>query len=234
VAAVWTEQEARERGALPTGGGAELVNNRLGSGSDYTVFLNFLGIPVADLTFDGPYGVYHSAYDNHHWVARIGDPGFRYHVALVQLWGIAALRLANADVIPLDAPAYAARIAGFVKEVARGRSGGPLPAALSRLEAAAADIDAQMSRALAAPDAKAVASINSRLVRFERAFLDPAGIPGRPWYRHQIFAPKFTYAAEMLPSLAEAIEGGAPAARVQAGEAQVAAALERAAAALKP
>ena len=73
-------------------------NNRLGSGSDYTVFLNFLGIPIVDMSFDGPYGVYHSMYDNHQWVARIGDPGFRYHAAMARLWGVMALRLANADV----------------------------------------------------------------------------------------------------------------------------------------
>ena len=80
----------------------DLVNNRLGSGSDYTVFLNFLGVPIADLSFTGPYGVYHSVYDNHAWVAKFGDPGFRYHAAMARLWGVLALRLANADVVPLD------------------------------------------------------------------------------------------------------------------------------------
>src|SRR5512134_4088010 len=91
IASAWRERAARDRGALPTGDGSNLINNRLGSGSDYTVFLNHLGIPVADLSFDGPYGVYHSVYDNHHWVARVGDPGFVYHAALVRVWGLAAL-----------------------------------------------------------------------------------------------------------------------------------------------
>ncbi len=94
VAAAWRARTTTERGSLPTGAGAALVNNRLGSGSDYAVFLNYLGVPIADFTFDGPYGVYHSIYDNHHWVSRIGDPGFRYHVALVHVWGLMALRLA--------------------------------------------------------------------------------------------------------------------------------------------
>ena len=97
-----------ERGALPNAQGQGLVNNRLGSGSDYTVFLNFLGIPIIDISFDGPYGVYHSIYDNHQWVSRVGDPGFRYHTAMTKLWGLMALRLANADVLPFDYPAYAA------------------------------------------------------------------------------------------------------------------------------
>ncbi len=112
VAAV-RDRRADEQGALPTGAGNELVNNRLGSGSDYTVFLNFLGIPVADLSFDGPYGVYHSVYDNHNWVSRIGDPGFHYHAALVKLWGLATLRLASADSLPIRSrgvPASAARL----------------------------------------------------------------------------------------------------------------------------
>src|SRR6185312_4619647 len=93
------------------------VSNRLGGGSDYTVFLNYLGVPVADLSFTGPYGVYHSIYDTHNWVATIGDPGFRYHAALVKVWGLAALRLADADVLPLDYAPYADRIAEFAAEV---------------------------------------------------------------------------------------------------------------------
>ena len=45
-------------------------------------------------------------------------------------------------------------------------------------------------------------------MRVERALLDPDGIPGRPWYRHQVYAPKFTYAPEVLPGPAEAIAAG--------------------------
>ena len=108
VAAASRDRRARDP-RIAAGGivDGDLVDNRLGSGSDYTVFLNHLGIPVADLTFDGPYGVYHSIYDTHEWVARIGDPGFRYHATMVQLWGLLALRLANADALPLDYVPYA-------------------------------------------------------------------------------------------------------------------------------
>ena len=95
LAAVARDRKTHEGGARPTGTADDVIDNRLGSGSDYTVFLNFLGVPVADLSFEGPYGVYHSIYDNHAWVATIGDPGFRYHTALVQLWGLVALRLAE-------------------------------------------------------------------------------------------------------------------------------------------
>jgi N-acetylated-alpha-linked acidic dipeptidase len=233
VAAAWRERRSRERGALPTADGDELVNNRLGSGSDYTVFLNHLGIPVADLSFDGPYGVYHSAYDNHNWVSRIGDPGFLYHAALVRIWGIAAMRLATDLVIPLDVAAYADRIDEFVRESARvAPISDELQQAVLALRDAARAVARDAERLRTSTDREAIAKLNRRLVAFERAFIDSAGIPGRPWYRHQLFAPKFTYAAEVLPALAEAGDTG-DAARLADAQAQIARALRRAVAVLR-
>jgi N-acetylated-alpha-linked acidic dipeptidase len=230
IVSAWRARAQKERGTLPTGGGGELVNNKLGSGSDYTVFLNFLGIPIADLSFDGPYGVYHSVYDNHHWVARIGDPGFRYHAAMVRVWGLLALRLANADVLPLDYAAYAGRIQEFIKGIDRRYATelAPAQAAADRLVTAAAGAARDMEAALADGTSGAV---NRRLIAAERAFLDPEGIPGRPWYRHQIYAPKFTYAPELLPAVAEAVRNG-NAADVARQAKRLAAALDRAAATL--
>ncbi len=230
IVSAWRARAQKERGTLPTGGGGELVNNKLGSGSDYTVFLNFLGVPIADLSFDGPYGVYHSVYDNHHWVARIGDPGFRYHAAMVRVWGLLALRLANADVLPLDYAAYAGRVRAFIGDVDRRYATelAPARAAADRLVTAAAGAARDMEAALADGTSGAV---NRRLIAAERAFLDPEGIPGRPWYRHQIYAPKFTYAPELLPGVAEAVQAGnAPEVARQAK--RLAAALDRAAATL--
>jgi N-acetylated-alpha-linked acidic dipeptidase len=66
----------------------------------------------------------------------------------------------------------------------------------------------------------------------ERALLDPDGIPGRPWYRHQIYAPKYTYAPEVLPGVAEAAPRG-DAAEVATQAARLAAALNRAAESLE-
>jgi len=206
VAAAWRERRTEERGALPTGSSDSLVNNRLGSGSDYTVFLNFIGAPVADLGFDGPYGVYHSIYDNHNWVARIGDPGFRYHTALVQIWGIILMRLGGADVLPLDYEPYASRIADFAGEVAPAF--GDVRAAAIELRGAAAAFDKARDAALAANDLAAFAGMNRALLGVERAFLAPDGIPGRPWYRHLIYAPKFTYAPDVLPGIADALAAG--------------------------
>jgi N-acetylated-alpha-linked acidic dipeptidase len=241
VAASFRDRRAI-RGALPAGSSSDLVlvDNRLGSGSDYTVFLNHLGIPVADLTFDGPYGVYHSLYDTHEWVARIGDPGFRYHAALVQLWGLLVLRLANADALPLDYVPYADRIAGFIKEVERraaaSMTAGPafadLHAAAAELKDAALSYNRRREDALARADATELDQLNTRLMRVERALLDPAGIPGRPWYRHLIYAPKYTYAPEVLPGVAEAVDTG-NGAQAAAEAARLSAALGRATAALR-
>lgn len=217
VSAVARERRAQERGALPTGASTDLVDNRLGSGSDYTVFLNFLGVPVADLTFDGPYGVYHSIYDNHNWVARIGDPGFRNHVALVQLWGLLALRLADADIVPLDYESYGTRLQEFAREVAQRRpveaaaQFEELRAAIARLSSASSELNIRRERALANQDAASARAINRQLIRAERLLTDAAGLPGRPWYRHLVFAPKPTYAPELLPGVAEAQDGGRPA-----------------------
>jgi len=210
VAAAWS-RETRDRASnvLPNAPGGQLVNNRLGSGSDYTVFLNFVGVPIANLSFDGPYGVYHSIYDNHRWVSRIGDPGFAYHAALTRIWGIATLRLANAPRLPLEYETYGARIAEFVAELEkRGKGLGVAGAAAGRLREAARAHAAASEAALASNDRTALAALNRRVMAAERALLDAGGIPGRPWYRHQIYAPKYTYAPDLLPGVAAALDTG--------------------------
>jgi N-acetylated-alpha-linked acidic dipeptidase len=245
VAAAARAKRSEERGALPTGGGDGLVNNRLGSGSDYTVFLNHLGIPIADLSFDGPYGVYHSMYDNHSWVSRIGDPGFEYHAALVKIWGLAALRLANADSIPLDPTAYATRLRDFFSdlrrrpELATNRTEPALETGLAgiagAIEALRVNADAferDREAAVARTDAEALRIANRRLIQFERAFLSTGGIPGRPWYRHLIYAPKYTYAPEVFPGVSEALDAKDPARAANQAQA-LSAAIRRAAEVLR-
>ena len=192
---------------------AEIVGNRPGAGSDYTVFLNFLGVPVADMTFAGPYGVYHSMYDNHLWMQRFGDPGFLRQTAMARLWGVVALRLANADVVPLDYRATGDRVREFVREATDAAGPAekdalrPLAAAIDRFTAAARAAGARMDALLGsdAPDRRAAARLDEALIQTERAFLDAAGLPGRPWYRHLLFAPKPTYAPEVLPGVIEAL-----------------------------
>jgi N-acetylated-alpha-linked acidic dipeptidase len=217
-----------------------IVSNRLGSGSDYTVFLNFLGVPILDMSFSGPYGVYHSVYDNHLWMEKFGDPGFVRHAAMTRLWGVIALRLANADVVPLDYRATADRVREFVKEKIDSARRVDRPA-LTPLEAAAerfgASADAASRRmesllAAATADERAMAAMSRTLMNTERAFLHPDGIPGRPWYRHLIYAPKPTYAPEVLPGVAEAI-AARDRKRLDTQVANLVAALDRAAAILQ-
>ena len=234
------QRSTREGGALPGATGNDLVSNRLGSGSDYTVFLNFLGIPVLDMSFSGPYGVYHSIYDNHVWMAKFGDPGFRYHAAMARLWGILALRLANADIVPLDYTPYAARLGEFIEEVTRETAArdrsllAPLAPAVQHFAAAAGTMAARMDKALSAPsvDRAAADAMDRALLSGEAALLDPDGLPGRPWYRHLIYAPKPTYAPEVLPGVAEAAAAG-DRNRLAQQVTRLAAALNRAAAILE-
>jgi N-acetylated-alpha-linked acidic dipeptidase len=209
-------------GALPE---QALVRTRIGSGSDHTVFLNFLSRPVVDMTFDGPYGVYHSAYDNHYWITKIGDPGFRYHTLMAQLWGTLALRLANADVLPYALDEYAASVREFVRALDRipGLAANldtrPLVDRTRALRTAARTLGHRIDTALGANalDAEAADRLNQDLLVFEGQWANPAGIPGRPWFKHLLYAPRYTYAAMTLPGITEAAERGDwPAAREQA------------------
>jgi len=218
----WTRSERAEKA---TAGEPELVKTRIGSGSDHTVFLNFLGLPVVEMGFDGPYGVYHSAYDDHYWVSKIGDPGFKYHVLMAQLWGSMALRLANADVPPLDAEAYARALGTFVSALAeiKGASAeldlAELAAHAQALESVGRQLNERVAARLGvgAMSPEQAAGVNDALRQFERNWLSPAGIPGRPWFKHLLFAPRYTYAAMTLPGITEAAEKGDwPVAREQA------------------
>ncbi len=191
-----------------------IVSNRLGSGSDYTVFLNFLGVPSADMTYTGPYGVYHSVYDNHLWVQKFGDPSFLHQTAMTRVWGVMVLRLANADVLPLDYRATAARLREFVNDAAEHATRTQkeplrqLTNAVDRFTTAAAAAGARVDVLLTtdAPDRRSAALLDEALMKTERAFLDPSGLPGRPWYRHLLFAPKPTYAAEVIPGVTETMD----------------------------
>ncbi len=242
VGATTRDRLSRDRSRRVAGTPEDVIDNRLGSGSDYTVFLNFLGVPVADISFEGPYGVYHSLYDTHNWVARFGDPGFRYHLALVQFLGLATLRLAGADVVPLDYEPYAHRIGDFAADAERlwiERPAGdaavnamvPVREAASELRSAASRFNARRQAALEGGNDDGFAKLNRQLLSVERAFLDPDGLPGRPWYRHVIYAPKFTYAPEMLPGVTEAVMAGDDR-RAQQQAIRLTAALRKAAAAL--
>ena len=188
----------------------EIVDERPGGGSDYVPFLNHAGVPIADFAFEGPFGVYHSVYDTHQWVARFGDPGFRYHAALVRIWGLTALRLAQADVLPFDPEAAAERLAEYVRRASEavdpenGTDFARLTKAVAVLEDAASTFTHRREAALQDQDAPAMHALNRQVLPFERAFLDAGGLEGRPWYRHLLYAPDERYHPVLLPGLAAA------------------------------
>ena len=192
-----------------------LVNTRIGSGSDHTVFLNFLGRPVITLQFDGPYGVYHSMYDDFYWMNHFGDPGYQYHATMSRLWGVTALRLAQADVLPFDFASYADNIRQFVAEMSKNRDMSQLDLKavgeeIDKFEAAGKNLDESVAAALASgtPDPKQVDALNHGMMKVERNWLNPDGIPGRPWFKHMLYGARFTYAHLELPGLTEATEKG--------------------------
>ena len=216
-----------------------IVSTRLGSGSDYTVFLNFLGIPVADLTFDGPYGVYHSVYDSFTWVDRIGDPGYYYHAAMARYWSVAALRLAECDYVPLDYAAYAREVQIYLDEAERTARERKIEVGFATARAAARRWESMGRSALSSArlavdtgDQARAQRIHEALIRVERALLDPAGLDGRPWFKHLIYAPRPTYKPLVLPALTEAIEAG-DSSRARVEVERLTRALNRAAAALE-
>jgi len=204
----------------------------LGSGSDYSPFLDHAGVPAADIGSDGPFGVYHSSYDNFDWFTRFVDPDFTITIQQARLLGIEVLHMADADLLPEDDVTYAETIRGYIDQAkARARSRGmqlnfsaALDAANSFLAAARAVETHQLALQ------GNITRLNAALVAADRAFLLPEGLPARPWYRHAIYAPGLDtgYAPEALPGVNDAIDAS-DAALAQAQLDALAAALSHAA-----
>jgi N-acetylated-alpha-linked acidic dipeptidase len=111
------EQKKEAKGAAS---GADFPLEALGSGSDFTPFMQHLGLASLSIEFGGEGedgGVYHSNYDTFEHYARFGDPQFVYGVAEAQTAGHAVLRIADADVLPLQFTGFAETVAGYVDEV---------------------------------------------------------------------------------------------------------------------
>ena len=220
---LWRKSKAGA-GTIAVASGSGKVS-AIGSGSDHTVFLNLIGAPALDMTFAGDYGVYHSAYDGYRWMSRFGDPGMKYSRAMAEIWGRLAMRLASADILPFDYGVYGSEIGGYLDTLTAGRattsSDTPaLRAAIGRFTdigaklAALADDSALIERL----SPKAKLSANRAIVESERALTDPKGLPDRPWFKHLIYACRYTYLALTLPGLTEAVESGnAPAVGQRSG-----------------
>jgi N-acetylated-alpha-linked acidic dipeptidase len=184
----------------------------LGSGSDYSVFIQHLGVPSADMTSSGSYGVYHSAFDNFAWFKKFGDPTFVYEQQMARILGVEALHMAQADVLPYDYDLYGKEILAYLERAqtkAKEALGANAPdftkagEAARRFNAAGASI-----LAIQKDPPKDAARLNQTLIAAERALLTEKGLPERPWFRHAIYAPgQYTgYAAVVIPGVNEAID----------------------------
>jgi N-acetylated-alpha-linked acidic dipeptidase len=193
----------------------------LGSGSDYTAFLDHLTVASLNLSFAGEgggAGVYHSIYDSFYWYTHFSDGDFKHSVALSQIMGTALLRLANADVLPFEFKSTAATLRGYVDEIDKlvSDSGqkidlGPVRTAIARLDAVAQKYDAAALRLQNSGTLKStqgIAELNRVLYSSERAFRHDPGLPRREWFKHVAYAPGFYtgYGVKTLPGIREAIE----------------------------
>lgn len=189
----------------------EVTVGDLGSGSDYTGFLQHLGIPSTDIGTGGPYGVYHSAFDNFAWFKKFADPTFAYEQQMARVMGVQMLRMSQTDVLPFDYEQYGKEINAFLTAAQKRVQGAgwddritfaPALRAAQRFEAAGKALKAYQQQIPADPGA-----LNGAMMQAERALLTD-GLPNRPFFRHAIFAPgEYTgYAAVVMPGVNEAID----------------------------
>ncbi|MGO8796655.1 MAG: M28 family metallopeptidase [Candidatus Sulfotelmatobacter sp.] len=217
---------AATKGEVPVGD--------LGSGSDYSAFQQHLGVPSTDINSSGPYGVYHSTFDDFAWFKKFGDPDFLYEQEMARVFGLEALRMADADVLPYDYEEYGKEIAEYI-DLAKKRVADKfgshaidmtaVGATAKRFQDAGAKILAKQKN-----PPRFAAPLNRALLGTERALLVSEGLPHRPWFRHAIYAPgEYTgYAAVVIPGVNEALDKG-DAERTRQQLAVLAAALDRAA-----
>lgn len=235
---------------------AKLIGNKyykigaLGAGSDYSPFIQHMGIASMNLGFGGEDngGDYHSVYDSYDHYTRFGDPGFAYGVALSKTSGRVMMRLANADVLPFDFNSFYKTLNDYATDVkalldnqrsetdienkmvkdnvynlAKDPTRTYLPPAtkepvpylnfselensLVQLKALAEDYQKVYNGGTQLPLEKQN-QLNQVLFNAERSLISENGLPRRPWYKHEIYAPGFYtgYGVKTLPAIREAIE----------------------------
>ncbi|MEO8503657.1 MAG: transferrin receptor-like dimerization domain-containing protein [Acidobacteriota bacterium] len=237
------QKEARSRD--------DLRLSALGSGSDFTPFLQHLGLAALNLGYGGEDGggSYHSVYDSFAHYTRFGDPGFVYGVTMAETGGRVVLRLAQADTLPLTFTPVAEAIAKYTEEVGKLAADmrketeetnrrladktdalvadpqlvyvapqpkdavpflnfAPLENTSARVTASAAALDKAIAEKAGDLSPENRSALDARLRVLERALTRAEGLPGRPWYVHQIYAPgRYTgYGVKTLPAVREAIE----------------------------
>ena len=207
----------------------------MGSGSDFTAFQDFAGIPSLDMGFGpgpgDPIYHYHSNYDSFHWMSEFGDPSFRYHVAAGKILNLLTAKLVETPVLALNTTDYAKALSVYIDSVKEHDDGTlrtevekdsslfeKIEKAIAHLLKASVAFDKKAERLghefeTAPPWRKArlmreIKVINSQYQYFERQFLYEPGLDSRPWFKHVVFAPgKWTgYAGATFPGLVEALD----------------------------
>lgn len=183
----------------------------LGSGSDYTPFIQHLGVPSTDIGSSGPYGVYHSTFDDYTWFIKFADPTFVYLQQQARVLGLETIRMADADVLPYDYTLYGSEIVDYLHaaETKAAKSG------IGNLDFSAAIAAAQKFQQAGAKAQSVeqnsqgpLRQENIDLRQVEEDFLSTQGLPNRPWFKHTVYAPgEYTgYAAVVIPGVNEAID----------------------------
>jgi N-acetylated-alpha-linked acidic dipeptidase len=173
-------------------GGKRPPVGSLGSGSDYTAFLCHLGIPCMDFGSGGGHGVYHSIHDSFATVSKYIDPGFEIHASVARFMAIAVRHFVSAEVPPIDVAALVPHLKSSVRT----------------LQDLTTPQKERLLSAVEALGAVAKGGANeAQMIQLHQAFLDAAGLRGRPWYKNLTVAPgiKLGYGAVMLPGIAEAL-----------------------------
>uniref|UniRef100_A0A4W5NUP2 Aminopeptidase NAALADL1 n=1 Tax=Hucho hucho TaxID=62062 RepID=A0A4W5NUP2_9TELE len=207
------------------GGGCYMIS-KLGSGSDFEAYFIRLGIAAGRARYTknrkterySSYPVYHSVYETFELVERFYDPSFQKLRAVAQVRGGLIFLLADSQLLPLDASQYAGSLTKYAHTIAQlgqkhtdslvkyGVSFDSLFSAVENFTVAARDFHERLNT-LDRTDPIQVRMVNDQLMYLERAFVDPLGLPGRPFYRHVIFAPSShnKYAGESFPGIYDAL-----------------------------
>ncbi|KAK2813214.1 hypothetical protein FQN50_000892 [Emmonsiellopsis sp. PD_5] len=204
----------------------------MGSGSDFTAFQDFAGIPSLDYGFagghDDPVYQYHSNYDSFDWMDRYGDVNWTHHTAIAKLWGLTAANLVETPVLSLNATDYATGLATYLDSVkaktADNFSFKSLDAAIAKMYNAAVAFDAYTASLTAQLKEHLpwwkfwkkiqlffkIRAANDKYKFLERKFLHEEGLDGRSWFKHVVFAPGLWtgYSGATFPGLVESFDAG--------------------------
>ncbi|XP_030125051.4 glutamate carboxypeptidase 2 isoform X4 [Taeniopygia guttata] len=200
--------------------------NKLGSGNDFEAFFQRLGIASGRARYSknwnvakySSYPVYHSVYETYEIVEQFYDPTFKNHLTVAQVRGGLVFELANSVVLPFDCRDYASAVSNYahiIYNLSRNHeeelatynvSFDALFSAVKNFTEVAASFHERLQQ-IDLNNLLAVRSLNDQLMFLERAFIDPLGLPGRPFYRHVIFAPSShnKYAGESFPGIYDAM-----------------------------